>query len=406
MPLTPTCAPLCGHTSRVWSLCWHPTLPLLASCGEDRTLRLWAPCAPCAPPPRAPAPPGGAPPLAARAPAWACILEVDDISPRTVRCCAWSPCGRFLAAAAFDHYTTVWRVGGAALAAGGLARVAAAGGVLAEGAVELEVLARLDGPENEVKCVAFSASGELLATCSRDKTIWVWRSVDEGTDFECVGVLPGHEQDVKAVAWHPSAELLASASYDDSLRLWGEAADDWVGVQALPHAHASTVWALDWDAGGGRLATVGEDRALRLWAAAPAPLGATPGPGALHLRAAGAAEAAHERTVFSVRWARHAGGEALIATGGADDAVRVFRAAAAAGGASGAPQCAAAVHPAHGGDVNCVRWHPREPLLATAGDDGQVRLWAWAEEEEGAGAGVAAAAAAGGGAAAAGGSAP
>ncbi len=31
---------------------------------------------------------------------------------------------------------------------------------------------------------------------------------------------------------------------------------------------------------------------------------------------------------------------------------------------------------AHPADVNCVRWNPADPtLLASAGDDGSVRLW-------------------------------
>ena len=31
---------------------------------------------------------------------------------------------------------------------------------------------------------------------------------------------------------------------------------------------------------------------------------------------------------------------------------------------------------AHSADVNCVRWHPTDPvLLASAGDDGCIRLW-------------------------------
>ena len=38
---------------------------------------------------------------------------------------------------------------------------------------------------------------------------------------------------------------------------------------------------------------------------------------------------------------------------------------------------------AHGGDVNCVRWHPKpHTLLASAGDDGFVCLWEWNQDSE------------------------
>lgn len=40
-------------------------------------------------------------------------------------------------------------------------------------------------------------------------------------------------QDVKCVAWHPSGEVLASASYDDTIRLWTSDGDEWTCAQTL-----------------------------------------------------------------------------------------------------------------------------------------------------------------------------
>ena len=97
---------------------------------------------------------------------------------KTVRALAWSPSGRTLATASFDSNIGIWEQeeGGDESGSGG----------------EWECMSLLEGHETECKSVAYSTSGTLLASCSRDKTVWVW----EGTFELTISILCSYSDEI------------------------------------------------------------------------------------------------------------------------------------------------------------------------------------------------------------------
>lgn len=221
----------------------------------------------------------------------------------------------------------------------------------------------LDGHESEIKSLSWSPTGQYLATCSRDKSVWIWEELEDD-NFETVAVLQEHDGDVKCVAWHPEEDLLASASYDDSVRLYREDADDWVQVACIAgkEGHGMTVWWVEFEGSGmaqkdfrkqrdslseqqqahiealersgPRLATCSDDRTVRLWRRKPRdrPDNAPSNTGIPSIIRSAAIDEdwyqeailpqQHERAIYSLSWSRTTG---LIASAGSDGKIIVYK---------------------------------------------------------------------------------
>lgn len=339
--LSPTC------NARTWLSTPHPTLPIIATACSDKSARIYS---------------------------LQTLQQQSSISgghKRSIRSCAWKPNSlgeSVLVTGSFDASAGIWRrweegsiVGKAkseqqevdftkGLAGGG------EDGEEEEDEWRFAVI--LDGHDSEIKSVAFSPTSPLLATCSRDKSVWIWEELEDD-NFETVAVLQDHEGDVKCVAWHPGEELLASGSYDDCIRLWREDMDDWACC-ALLQGHEGTVWWVEFEGAdrigapappnepseeqamlleereqaGPRLISCSDDLSIRIWHRVRKDKKEQPAMGTGRMPSIwknsdfeedwveeARLPQAHERPVYAVSWSRKSG---RVASTGSDGKIVVY----------------------------------------------------------------------------------
>uniref|UniRef100_A0A0K0E8B4 Probable cytosolic iron-sulfur protein assembly protein CIAO1 homolog n=1 Tax=Strongyloides stercoralis TaxID=6248 RepID=A0A0K0E8B4_STRER len=205
---------------RVWCVKWYPNGSLLATCGADKTIKIWN--------------------FEGNKLELADKIIGDQL--RTIRSLSFSPCGKFLASASFDATVMIYE----------------------KEYNTFTELHKLEGHESEIKCCQYSPSGKFIATCSRDKSLWVWK-VDEDDDLEVQSILQSHSGDIKCVVWHPTDDILISSSYDNSINLYTYDGEEFVTSQKIPNAHSSTVWSVDFDSDGNNLISSGADGKVKVF---------------------------------------------------------------------------------------------------------------------------------------------
>lgn len=167
--------------------------------------------------------------------------EFDHEHTKTVRSLAVSKHGGMIAMGSFDATISLWDKYGA----------------------EYRCITILEGHENEVKAVCFHPEHNYLASCSRDKSVWIW-DFDEELEFECLETLMGHEEDVKMVKFVPgdagvSSKSLVSVSYDNSVKLWSVDETGEYYCQQTIQEHTNIVWSVCFSKTGALMFTCSSD---------------------------------------------------------------------------------------------------------------------------------------------------
>ncbi|KAJ2159377.1 hypothetical protein GGF46_003080 [Coemansia sp. RSA 552] len=212
-------------------------------------------------------------------------------------------------------------------------------------------------------CAWNPATPAVLATGAGDGTARIWdlsqrQSTEDGAGDSLVlrhdeGLSGADERvDVTSIAWNEQGTTLATASFSGELRAWTTAGEPKLALRQ----RQAPIIAMRWNRKGSLLATAYLDGNVGVWDMQAGQL-------RRELKA-------HSGCVMDVDWLDNT----TFASCGNDKAIRVWREGESA---------PVRTFTGHKSDINAIKWHPGGKYLASASDDGTVKVWSMSGPSDG-----------------------
>ncbi len=247
--ITNTAQILPGHTGHVISVSWSPDGKYIASCSQDKTLKVW------------------------NAAIGDCIHTLKGHT-LWINSISWSPDGKQLVSSSDDKTIKVWDVttgtcmhtleghtdqvksiawspDGSIIASGSYGEIKAWNAITG-------VCINTEGYTNTVFSVSWSPNGRYIAIGSTDETV----RIGDTCAGICIHTLQGHTDAVKSVSWSPNNRYIASCSDDKTIKVW----DNTTGacIHTL-EGHTNRVHSVSWSPDGSMIASGSNDKTIRIW---------------------------------------------------------------------------------------------------------------------------------------------